>query len=142
MAEKDYYQILGVSKTASVGEIKKAYRKLALMYHPDKNKSKDAEAKFKEITKAYEVLSDSQKRQAYDQFGHSAFEQGFAGGQGPFGGFGQAGRQGPFTYTYTTSGSRDFGFDFGGFSDPFEIFEQFFFGAALFCPPKKKTKSK
>jgi len=129
----DYYQILGVSKTSSADEIKKAYRKLALMYHPDRNKSKEAEGKFKEVTKAYEVLSDPQKKQAYDQFGHAAFEQGagsgFAG-QGPFGGFGQqSGRQGPFTYTYTTSGPGAGFDDFGGFSDPFEIFEQFFGGS-------------
>lgn len=130
---KDYYQILGVPKTASEAEIKKAYRKLALQYHPDRNKGKDAEAKFKEVTKAYEVLSDSQKRQTYDQLGHSAFEQGagqgpFGGAGGPFGGFGQQG--GPFSYTYTTGGDGGAGFggDFGGFSDPFEIFEQFFGG--------------
>lgn len=132
MAEKDFYQILGVSKSASADEIKKAYRKLALQYHPDRNKSKDATEKFKEVTKAYEVLSDSQKKQAYDQFGHAAFEQGtgFGGGQGPFGGQ-QTGRYGPFTYTYTTSGGPT-EFDFGGFSDPFEIFEQFFGGGSPF----------
>lgn len=128
---KDYYEILKVSKTASVDEIKRAYRKLALAYHPDRNKTKEAEIRFKEINRAYEVLSDQQKRQAYDQFGHAAFEQGsgFAG-QGPFGGFGQqqTGRYGPFTYTYTTSGEAP-EFDFGGFSDPFEIFEQFFGGS-------------
>ena len=124
MAERDYYIILGVSKSASEAEIKKAYRKLALQYHPDRNKGdKAAEEKFKEVTKAYEVLSDSQKRQTYDQFGHAAFEQG--AGQGPFGGGGQGGQYGPFTYTYSTGGNAG-GFDFGGFSDPFEIFEQFF----------------
>lgn len=131
MANKDYYQILGVLKNASADEIKKAYRKLALQYHPDRNKSKEAGEKFKEVTRAYEVLSDSQKKQAYDQFGEAAFEQG--AGQGPFaGGFGgqQTGRYGPFTYTYTTSGAE--GFDFGGFSDPFEIFEQFFGGVSPF----------
>lgn len=132
MAAKDYYSILGVSKTATDSEIKKAYRKLALEYHPDRNKSKDAEAKFKEITKAYEVLSDSQKRKTYDQFGEAAFEQGGPGAGGPFGGFGgQSGQYGPFTYTYTTSGNAG-GFDFGGFSDPFDIFEQFFGGANPF----------
>ncbi len=128
---KDYYQILGISKTASADEIKKAYRKLALQYHPDRNKSKEAEDKFKEVTKAYEVLSDSQKRQTYDQFGHAAFEQGQQGpygGASPFGG-GGSGRQGPFNYTYTTS---DESFDFGGFTDPFEIFEQFFGGQSPF----------
>src|SRR3989344_2513290 len=105
--QNDYYKILGVSKTASADEIKKAYRKLALEFHPDRNKSKEADAKFKEGTKAYEVLSDPQKRQAYDQFGSAAFEQG--GGPsagGPFGGFGggQAGQYGPFTYSYSSSG--------------------------------------
>jgi len=135
MAEKkDYYQILSVSKNATQDEIKKAYRKLALEYHPDKNKSKEAEEKFKEINQAYEVLSDPQKKEAYDLYGSDAFAQGFQG-QGPFEGFGgeaRAGRYGPFTYTYTTSGGEGFNFDFGGFSDPFEIFEQFFGGASPF----------
>src|SRR5438270_4205600 len=97
-AEKDYYEILGVSKTASAEEIKKAYRKLALEYHPDRNKTKEGEEKFKEVTKAFEVLSNEEKRKTYDQFGHAAFEQGsgFAGQGGPFGGFGgqQSGRYG------------------------------------------------
>src|SRR5690242_8849639 len=130
MAERDYYQVLGITKSASADEIKKAYRKLALQYHPDRNKTKEADAKFKEVTKAYEVLSDPQKRQTYDQYGAAAFEQGgFGGGQGPFGGFGgqQSGQYGPFTYTYTGNGNGP-DFDFGGFSDPFEIFEQFFGG--------------
>lgn len=139
MAEKDYYQSLGVSKTSSVDEIKKAYRKLALQYHPDRNKSPEAHEKFKEVTKAYEVLSDPKKRQTYDQFGAAAFEGGAAGGQGPFGGAGgpfggfggqQGGQYGPFTYTYSSSGGNgDFG---GGFADPFDIFEQFFGGASPF----------
>src|SRR3990170_1330506 len=131
---KDYYQTLGVTKSASTDEIKKAYRKLALQYHPDRNKGKDSDAKFKEVTKAYEVLSDPQKRQTYDQFGHAAFEQGagqgpFGGAGGPFGGAGgpfgggRAGQYGPFSYTYTTDGGNA---DYGGFADPFEIFEQFF----------------
>ena len=130
MASEDYYKILGISKNATEAEIKKAYRKLALEYHPDRNKSKEAEEKFKEVNKAYEVLSDSQKRQTYDQFGSAAFEQGGPGG--PFGGFQQGGQYGPFTYTYTTSGGSPEGFDFGGFSDPFDIFEQFFGGASPF----------
>jgi len=147
MAEKDYYQSLGVSKTASADEIKKAYRKLALEYHPDRNKSEGASEKFKEVTKAYEVLSDPKKRQTYDQFGAAAFEGGgqgpFGGAGGPFGGFGgqggpfggaqggQSGQYGPFTYTYSTSGGQggDFG---GGFADPFDIFEQFFGGGSPF----------
>lgn len=127
---RDYYELLGLSKSANAEEIKRAYRKLALEYHPDRNKSKEAEEKFKEITKAYEVLSDPEKRQAYDQFGAAAFEGGAPqGGGGPFGGFGggQSGRYGPFTYTYSSGGG-----DFGGFSDPFEIFEQFFGGASPF----------
>ncbi len=120
---KDYYEILGLKKGASSAEIKAAYRRLALKYHPDKNASKDAEEKFKEINEAYEVLSDDRKKAQYDQFG-SAGPGGFGGNGGPFGG-----RQGPFTYTYTSSGGgAPFGFDFGGGSDPFDIFEQFFGG--------------
>lgn len=135
--QRDFYEVLGVSKSASADEIKKAYRKLALQYHPDRNKEKSAAEKFKEVTKAYEVLSDPQKRQTYDQFGAAAFEQGGPGAGGPFGGFGgfgnQSGQYGPFTYTYTTSGGNpNVDFDFGGFSDPFEIFEQFFGGASPF----------
>lgn len=134
---KDYYELLGVSKSASVEEIKKAYRKLALQWHPDKNKSSEAEKRFKEINEAYEVLSDQEKRSAYDQFGHAAFQPGgFGAGAGPFGGQTRTYQQGPFTYTYTTYGGEGipegFGFDFGGFSDPFEIFEQFFGGASPF----------
>ncbi|MEK9207826.1 MAG: DnaJ C-terminal domain-containing protein [Patescibacteria group bacterium] len=133
MADRDYYQILGVTKGASEADIKKAYRKLALEHHPDRNKgNKESEEKFKEVTKAYEVLSDPQKKQAYDQFGHAAFEQG--AGQGPFGAGGNPfadAQGGPFTYTYTTGGNAG-GFDFGGFSDPFEIFEQFFGGGNPF----------
>ena len=140
---KDYYEVLGISKTATQDEIKKAYRKLALQYHPDRNKNnKESEGKFKEVNKAYEVLSDPQKRQTYDQFGASAFEQGGPTGQGPFGGgfggFGQG--QGPFTYTYTTGGSQG-GFDFGGFSDPFEIFEQFFGGGSPFGRQRREVYS-
>lgn len=126
---KDYYSVLGVAKAATADEIKKAYRKLALQYHPDRNKTKEGEEKFKEVTKAYEVLGDAQKRQTYDQFGSAAFE-GNAGAQGPFGGA-QGGQYGPFSYTYT-SGGNGAGFDFGGFSDPFDIFEQFFGGASPF----------
>jgi DnaJ-class molecular chaperone len=134
MAEKkDYYNILDVSKNASTQEIKQAYRKMALKYHPDKNKSKDAEAKFKQVNQAYEVLSDPEKRKTYDQFGHAAFDQAAqAGGQGPFS---QAYKSGPFTYTYTTSGGSPFAgvdFDFEGFTDPFEIFESFFGGRSPF----------
>tara|TARA_Y100001970_G_scaffold11211_1_gene13073 strand:- start:555 stop:1697 length:1143 start_codon:yes stop_codon:yes gene_type:complete len=86
MAKKDYYEVLGVVKSASADEIKKAYRKLALKYHPDRNKgNKDAEAKFKEASEAYHVLSDKERRVNYDQFGHAAFEG--AGGRGGFSNF-------------------------------------------------------
>ena len=88
MAEKrDYYQVLEVGKNASADEVKKAYRKLAIKYHPDKNPDNpEAEGKFKEATEAYEVLSDSEKRQRYDQFGHAGVE-GIVGGSGFSGGF-------------------------------------------------------
>ena len=87
MAKQDYYEILGVSKTAEEREIKKAYKRLAMKYHPDRNQGdKEAEAKFKEIKEAYEILTDAQKRAAYDQYGHAAFEQGGMGGGGGFGG--------------------------------------------------------
>lgn len=114
----DYYDILGVAKNASDSEIKAAYRKQALKWHPDRNKSPAASEKFKEVNKAFEVLSNPQKREMYDQHGEAAFEKG-----------GMGGGQGPFTYTYTNfggEGSPFEGVDFGGFSDPFEIFEQFF----------------
>ena len=84
MAEKrDYYEVLGVSRDADEETIKKAYKKLAKQYHPDLNPdSKTAESKFKEINEAYSVLSDDQKRAAYDRYGHAAFEQGGMGGMG------------------------------------------------------------
>ena len=86
MADKrDYYEVLGVSRDADDATIKKAYRKLAKKYHPDINPGdKEAEAKFKEASEAYAVLSDAQKRKQYDQFGHAAFENGGGGGAGGF----------------------------------------------------------
>ena len=78
MAKRDYYDVLGVNKSASPEELKSAYRKLAVKYHPDKNKGdKNAEQKFKEAAEAYEVLSDQQKRTAYDQFGHQGVNSNF-----------------------------------------------------------------
>ena len=89
MAKRDYYEVLGVDKSASEDEIKKAYRKIAIKYHPDRNPgNKEAEEKFKEAAEAYEVLHDAQKRQQYDQFG-------FDGPQGGFGGFGGGAGHGP-----------------------------------------------
>lgn len=107
MSKRDYYEVLGVSKNASDDEIKKAYRKLAVKYHPDKNPgNKEAEEKFKEINEAHDVLSDKQKRARYDQFGHA----GVNGGAGnPFGNGGNPFQNGNFNFNGQT-----FNFDFGG----------------------------
>jgi molecular chaperone DnaJ len=114
MAKRDYYEVLGVGKSANDDELKKAYRKLAMQYHPDKNPgNKEAEEKFREATEAYEILKDSQKRSQYDQFGHAAFS-GPSGGAGGFSGFG-----GGFDIS---DALRAFMNDFGGdsiFSDLF-----------------------
>ncbi len=106
MAKRDYYEVLGVAKSAEADEIKKSYRKLAVKYHPDKNPGdKSAEEKFKELGEAYEALSDPQKRSAYDQYGHAAFDPRMRAGAGG-GGFGRA----------------------GGFHDPADIFREVFGG--------------
>src|SRR3984957_20189934 len=85
MSKADYYQLLGVAKNCNAEDLKKAYRKLAMQYHPDRNPgNQEAEHKFKEISEAYQVLSDYDSRAAYDRFGHAAFQQ---GGQSGFGGF-------------------------------------------------------
>lgn len=104
MAKRDYYEVLGVSKDASDDDIKKAYRKLSKKYHPDINKAPDAEEKFKEVSEAYEILSDAQKRAAYDQYGHASTDPNFGAG---YGGFGGQGGFGGFT---------------GGFDDIFDTF--------------------
>lgn len=148
MAEKsDYYDILGVSKDANPEEIKKAYRKQALEWHPDKHKDNKeaAEKRFKEINEAYQVLSDAEKRKAYDRFGHSAFTPGGrpgagAGRGGQGGPFGQSGNWGPFTYTYTTTRDGDSPFSGYDFQDPFEIFEQFFGGASPFSRAQRVAR--
>src|SRR5258708_39005113 len=104
MAKRDYYEILGIEKGASGEEIKKSYRKLAIKYHPDKNHGdKTAEEKFKELGEAYEALSDPEKRAAYDQYGHAAFDRRASG-------FGRS----------------------AGFHDPFDIFKEVFGGGSVF----------
>ena len=119
-AKIDYYDILGLSKGASADEIKKAYRKQALEWHPDKHTGdkEAAEKRFKEINEAYQVLSNPQKRSAYDQFGHA----------GPAGG--QTGHYGPFTYSYSSGGGEGNPFANADFGDPFDIFESFFSSGA------------
>jgi molecular chaperone DnaJ len=119
--KRDYYEVLGVEKSASDAEIKKAYRKLAKQYHPDVNQGdKASEAKFKELNEAYEVLSDAQKRSQYDQFGHAGTDPNGFGGFGGFGG-----------------GNVDF--DFGGIGD---IFESFFGGGGGRSSRSKKGPQK
>ncbi|HJY98328.1 MAG TPA: DnaJ C-terminal domain-containing protein [Patescibacteria group bacterium] len=134
-AKTDYYDILGISKGASADEIKKAYRKQALEWHPDRHKDdkEAAEKRFKEINESYQVLSDPQKKSAYDQFGHQAFTPGggFPGGGSPFGGS-TTGRSGPFTYTYYSTGNGQNPFANMDFGDPFDIFESFFGGGNPF----------
>lgn len=118
--KRDYYEVLGISKGASDSEIKKAYRKAAMKYHPDKfsnadeKEKKEAEEKFKEVNEAYQVLSDANKKAQYDQFGHAAFEQGggFGGGAGGFGGFGGSGFEDIFS-SFFGGGAGGFG-GFGG----------------------------
>lgn len=121
-AKKDFYSTLGVSKNATEAEIKSAYRRLARQHHPDVDKSAGAAERFKEVSEAYQVLSDPQKRRTYDQFGSAAFEGGASAAGNPFGqGYNPFG-QGGFSYSWSTSGGQ------GGqpFVDPFDLFEQIF----------------
>jgi molecular chaperone DnaJ len=107
--KRDYYEVLGISKSATEQEIKRAFRRLAMQYHPDRNKEANAEAKFKEINEAYEVLGDEQKRRSYDQYGHEGLnQQGFAGGANPFDIFNQF---------FSGGGGGGVKFDFGGDDD-------------------------
>ena len=105
-SKHDYYEVLGVDRNASTDDIKKAYRRLARQYHPDVSNDPQAEVRFKEVNEAYQVLSDVQKRAAYDRYGHAATQGGWAGAEG-----------------------------FGGFRDPFEIFEEFLAAAAHSAAP-------
>ncbi len=112
MGKKDFYSVLGVQRGATPEEIKKSYRKLAMQFHPDKNQGdKKSEEKFKEISEAYDVLSDTQKRESYDQFGHAGSQQGYGGGN-PFSGAG-----GPFG---GAGGFRSGGGNSSGGPDPFQ----------------------
>ena len=122
--KRDYYEVLGIAKNATDEEIKKAYRKLAKKYHPDANpdNKQEAEAKFKEVNEAYEVLSDSQKRQMYDQFGHDG-PQGFGSGNNGY-------------YSYSSSGFDGFS-DFGDLGDIFSSF----FGGGFGTKSGKSTNS-
>ncbi len=142
MAKRDFYDVLGVSRTASADEIKKAHRKLVRQYHPDVNKnSKDAEEKFKEVQEAYDVLSDAQKRRNYDQFGHAGVGAAPGAGRPGAGGSGfdpfsdafrnaQGGRGGGREYSWRVDPNVDVE-DFAGGGDGFaDIFEQMFGGRA------------
>src|SRR5213593_4334218 len=131
MAEKDYYDILGVKKTATDDELKKAYRTLAKKYHPDKNKgNKEAENKFKEISEAYAVLSDKEKREQYDRLGREAFSGGSPFGPGGFD-FSQFAEQFGRASGRARGGRRAGSGGGGGFTD---IFSDLFGGAAGYEP--------
>lgn len=121
---KDYYKILGIAKGATEDEIKKAYRKMALRYHPDKNKSPGAEEKFKEIAEAYDVLSDSQKKEIFDRYGEEGLKGGMGGGGSTGGGSGGGGRPGNFTYSFHGDPHETFRMFFGN-ENPFESFFSF-----------------
>ncbi len=132
--KRDFYEILGMTKSASDSEIKSAYRKLARKHHPDVDKTPGASEKFKELSEAYQVLSDPKKKQSYDQFGHAAFDRGGAGGGNPFAGGnpfggGQGNPFGGFSYSWSSQGGQPFGGAQGegfDFEDPFDLFNQIF----------------
>ena len=126
--KRDYYDVLGINKQATAAEIKSAYRKLAIKWHPDKNENKkEAGDKFKEINEAYEILSNAEKKKTYDQFCDAAFDPSYVNNP-----YSQSGRQsGPYTYSYSSNGQGiNFEDLFGGsgYSDPFQVFQDFFGG--------------
>ena len=137
MAKRDYYEVLGIGKNADAKEIKKAYRKLAKKYHPDMNPGdKNAEQKFKEITEAYNILSDDEKKKLYDQYGFAAFEEGagaggaYGGGQGFHGqgGFDGSGFGGFNFHQDGNGGYREYHFENGNMDDMGDIFGDLFGG--------------
>ena len=129
--KNDFYEILGINKSASAAEVKASYRKKALEWHPDRHQGSDkeeAERKFKEINEAYQILSDPSKKSAYDNYGHDAFSPGGAGARGGGNPFAGAGQGSPFTYTWSSGGGQQNPFGNVDFGDPFDIFESFFGG--------------
>ena len=127
-AKRDYYDVLGISRNADAAAIKKAYRKLAKKYHPDTNQGNaDAEKKFKEVTEAYDVLSDPKKKKLYDQFGQAAFDQSAQGAQGTGQGFGGFGGFGRFHDDSRQDGEyREYHFEGGNMDDMFgDLFGEF-----------------
>ena len=131
-SKRDYYEILGLSKGASEDEVKRAFREAARKHHPDVDKTTGAEARFKEINEAYQVLSNPEKKRAYDQFGHDAFG---AGASGPAGGNPFAGG-GPFTYTWSSNGGNINIEDLFGGGQMGDIFDTFFGGGFSRRPRK------
>merc|ERR1711971_1417814 len=134
---KDYYKILGIAKGASEDDVRKAYRKMALKFHPDKNKSAGAEEKFKEIAEAYEVLSDKRKRDIYDKYGEEGLKGGGGSGGGGFDTHNNNNNNNNNTFTYTFHGDPRATFaEFFGTDNPFEnFFNLHQTGSGLFTEP-------